>query len=255
MDTRALLESIQARASKATNVLAAFKEFTRQSNSHNGRVTLEQFHAVCNQNGIRADANTVTDLFKELDLDGDGTIDYKEFVYGVLEGKVPFARNARSPLSDVRAKARREVESNEHTSSMIGTILQVCFNRLSMYLVSCAFVVGPIFGTHTTCRDRPTGRRHDPAQPRVTNAVEVKSNLISPSKCTCSDSASMTDRRARVYFRRSCLAYDNQRIFRICHKDSLRIICCSSVSHSTLCLRDQTSTAFQQLSSSPLTEP
>ena len=118
MGTRALLESIQARASKATNVLAAFKDFTRQSNSHNGRVTSEQFRTVCNQNGIRTNEQIVDALFNQLDLDGDGTIDYKEFVYGVLEGKVPVT-DARSPISDVRAKARRELHSNALTSSII----------------------------------------------------------------------------------------------------------------------------------------
>ena len=127
MDTRALLESIQARATKATNVLAAFKEFTRLSNSRNGRVTLDQFRTVCNQNGIRTDDQTVTDLFNQLDLDGDGTIDYKEFVYGVLEGKVPVSRTQpRSPISDVRAKARQEVKSGEFTSSIIKKHFEVC---------------------------------------------------------------------------------------------------------------------------------
>ena len=193
MDTRALLESIQARASKATNVLAAFKDFTRQSNSHNGRVTREQFRTVCNQNGIPTSEQTVDALFNQLDLDGDGAIDYKEFVYGVLEGKVPVTGTPpppRSPISDVRAKARRELQSNELTSSMIKKhfevfscvycLLTLSFMELSMFVHSVA-----------PCPDRPIHPRHGPVRPLVINAAVVKSNSISLSRRTCRDSASM----------------------------------------------------------------
>ena len=88
-----------------TNVLAAFEEFTRLSKSRNDRFTLDQFRTVCKQHGIHTDDQTVTDLFNELDLDGDGTIDYEEFVYGALEGKAPVLRTQpRSPISDVRSR-------------------------------------------------------------------------------------------------------------------------------------------------------
>ena len=88
-----------------TNVLAAFEEFTRLSKSRNDRFTLDQFRTVCKQHGIRTDNQTMTDLFNKLDLDGDGTIDYEEFVYGALEGKAPVLRTQpRSPISDMRAR-------------------------------------------------------------------------------------------------------------------------------------------------------
>ena len=125
MNISNLLASIQARAMKASSVLAAFKDFTRASGSATGTVSLQQFYTVCERNGIRADKETVKQLFKELDMDMDGRIDYNEFVYGILEGKVQFpnsqqtgSRNQHSP-SSVRARARQELG---HTSDLVAKI-------------------------------------------------------------------------------------------------------------------------------------
>merc|ERR1719174_936756 len=95
-----LLFAIQDRAAQANDMSAAFRKFVRQSGAKGSKVSREQFQSVVdNSHDHSFGGRAVTDVFDQLDANGDGFIDFNEFVEGIFSGKLDqsnFASGRRS---------------------------------------------------------------------------------------------------------------------------------------------------------------
>ena len=58
-------------------LIKAFNVFDK---SHNGRISVEDFRSIVNNLGEKLTKNEINEIIREADQDGDGDIDYMEFV-------------------------------------------------------------------------------------------------------------------------------------------------------------------------------
>lgn len=105
-----LLSAIQDRAAQANDMSAAFRRFVRVSGAKGSKVSREQFQSVVDDSHDHSfGGKTVNDVFNQLDLNGDGFIDFNEFVEGVFSGKLD-----QNPKSG-RKKTRRPNSNPDST--------------------------------------------------------------------------------------------------------------------------------------------
>lgn len=95
-DAKQLLSAIQDRAAQANDMAAAFRRFLRVSGSKGSKVSKEQFQSVIDNAHDHTFGNTaIKDVFEQLDTNGDGYIDFNEFVEGVFSGKLKQPKSGR----------------------------------------------------------------------------------------------------------------------------------------------------------------
>ena len=58
-------------------LIKAFNVFDK---NHNGRISVEDFRSIVNNLGEKLTKNEINEIIREADQDGDGDIDYMEFV-------------------------------------------------------------------------------------------------------------------------------------------------------------------------------
>ena len=103
-----LMAKFKAKLEKKKNVLAGFEEFRRLSGSTDNKITLPEFKQGLSHMELNATPAAMEALFRELDPDNSLTIDYNEFVKGMLVGDQDAGSLTRTSEFNHRVKRDKE---------------------------------------------------------------------------------------------------------------------------------------------------
>ena len=103
-----LMAKFKVKLEKKKNVLAGFEEFRKLTGSIDNKITLPEFKQGLSHMGLNATPAAMEALFRELDPDNSLTIDYNEFVKGILVGDEAEGSLTRTSEYNSRVKKNKE---------------------------------------------------------------------------------------------------------------------------------------------------